>query len=295
MKSRIIKGIVAVLLFTISAACMIYPYIANYVFEHRAAGIVGTVEQTIKGVEDKDKADALTAAQAYNDIISSGHVKLTDPFLQEDSKEDEYEYDKLLNLTDDGVMGIVEVPSIDITIPIYHGTTEQVLEKGVGHLQGTSLPIGGESVHTVLTGHSGLSNAKLFTDLTELVDGDVFFLNVLGEKLAYKVDQIKVVLPSEISDLTVIPGEDHCTLLTCTPYGVNTHRLLVRGVRTDYQEAISDPDKLKTKAVPSEWMREYKKALIISFVCLGIGLMTLFVIRHVRSRKNRSHVIDKFC
>ena len=172
-------------------------------------------------------------------------------------------------------------------MPIYHGTSDSVLEKGVGHLQGTSLPVGGESTHTVLTGHTGLSNAKLFTDLTEVEEGDIFFLNVMGEKLAYKVDQIKVVLPSELNSLKVVPGEDYCTLVTCTPYGVNSHRLLVRGVRTDYKEAVESPETFESREVKSKWMDEYKKALLISIGCFCGGLIILFAVRRFLNSRSR--------
>ena len=156
-------------------------------------------------------------------------------------------------MTDDGVMGFIKIPCIDVSLPIYHGTSEAVLEIGAGHLQGTSLPIGGESTHSVITGHTGLSSAKLFTDLTELEEGDMFFLNVMGEKLAYKIDQITKVLPEEISNLKIENGKDYCTLVTCTPYGVNTHRLLVRGERTDYVEATEDQSNFEVKKTKSQW------------------------------------------
>lgn len=241
-KRGIVKGLMVFLLFGIAIALTMYPFISNWLFENKTDSVADAVEQAAQELDNSEQQAALQAAREYNQVLANGHVTLTDPFEADKSQEDLAEYESLLNLMDDGVMGTVEIPVIDVSLPIYHGTSESVLEKGVGHLHGTSLPVGGESTHTVLTGHTGLSKAKLFTDLTELEEGDIFFLRVMGENLAYEVDQIKVVLPSELDDLKIVPGEDYCTLVTCTPYGVNSHRLLVRGVRTDYQEAVENPE-----------------------------------------------------
>lgn len=271
------------LLFGIAIALTMYPFISNWLFDHKTDSVADAVEQAVQEIDDSEQQAALEAARKYNQTLASGHVVLTDPFVVEQN-DDFDEYESLLNLAGDGVMGTVEIPSIDVNLPIYHGTSEAVLEKGAGHLKGTSLPIGGESTHAVLTGHTGLSKAKLFTDLTELEEGDIFFLHVMGEDLAYEVDQIKVVLPSELDDLKIVPGEDYCTLVTCTPYGVNSHRLLVRGTRTDYQEAVDNPDTFETKKVESKWMEEYKKALIISFACFGVCISVILLIRHFKDR-----------
>ena len=223
--------------FTLSLGLIGYPFLANYLFEHRTATVADQVEQTGEDLTDARREEELSRAQEYNQTLASGHVVLTDPFKQIQEQMVMEPYDTLLDLSGDGSMGTVEIPKISVTLPIYHGTSEEVLEKGAGHLAGSSLPVGGTSTHSVLTGHTGLSSARLFTDLTELEVGDVFFLHVLGETLPYEVDQVKVVLPENLSDLSIIPGEDHCTLLTCTPYGVNTHRLLVRGTRTTVDQA----------------------------------------------------------
>lgn len=292
-KRNIIKFLVVFLLLGIALILMLYPFIANYLFEHRTDSVVNAVEQAAQDIDNHEMEAAIEAARQYNEVLASGYVQLTDPFIEDELEGNSDEYDSLLCMTDDGVMGSLEIPTIDLSLPIYHGTSEQVLEKGAGHLHGTSLPVGGESTHAVLTGHTGLSNAKLFTDLTELKEGDIFFLNVMGEKLAYEVDQIKVVLPSELDDLSIETGKDYCTLVTCTPYGVNTHRLLVRGERTDYQEAVDNPATFETKTVESKWMSEYKKALIISFVCFAGCLAVVFCIRKFRAC--RSQMVDDFC
>ena len=283
-KRGIVKGLMVFLLFGIAIALTMYPFISNWLFENKTDSVADAVEQAAQELDNSEQQAALQAAREYNQVLANGHVTLTDPFEEDVTDEDLAEYESLLNLMDDGVMGTVEIPVIDVSLPIYHGTSESVLEKGVGHLHGTSLPVGGESTHTVLTGHTGLSKAKLFTDLTEMEEGDIFFLHVMGENLAYEVDQIKVVLPSELDDLKIVPGEDYCTLVTCTPYGVNSHRLLVRGVRTDYQEAVENPETFEDKEVTSKWMEEYKKAVIISISCFVAILSVIGIVRHFRNR-----------
>ena len=283
-KRGIVKGLMVFLLFGIAIALTMYPFISNWLFENKTDSVADAVEQAAQELDNSEQQAALQAAREYNQVLANGHVTLTDPFEEDVTDEDLAEYESLLNLMDDGVMGTVEIPVIDVSLPIYHGTSESVLEKGVGHLHGTSLPVGGEDTHTILTGHTGLSKAKLFTDLTELEEGDIFFLRVMGENLAYEVDQIKVVLPSELDDLKIVPGEDYCTLVTCTPYGVNSHRLLVRGVRTDYQEAVENPETFEDKEVESKWMEEYKKALLISVGCFIGCLVVLGIVRHFRNR-----------
>lgn len=298
MKKRDIgKKLLVFLLFGIALMLMMYPFIANYLFEHKTDSVVDSVQQTAEKLDDSEQKAEIEKAMRYNESLANEHVVLTDPFKEEKTEEDTAEYESLLNLTNDGVMGTVEIPLINVSLPIYHGTSDAILKKGAGHLQGTSLPVGGASTHTVITGHTGLSNAKLFTDLTELDKGDIFFLEVMGEKLAYQVDQIKVVLPTEMDDLKIVPGEDYCTLLTCTPYGVNTHRLLVRGKRTDYQEAVDAAKSEKPKKAESKWMSEYKRALAISVAFFVASLPFIFGIRYVREyrRKRRDgDVMDDF-
>lgn len=281
------------LILSIAVGLTAYPYIANYIFENRADSIVNTLEQSSNNTDEAEREAAFAAAQQYNEKLVNGHVQLKDPFVEKTEEEDTAEYNSLLVMNDEGVMGFIEIPSIKCHLPIYHGTSEKVLEMGAGHLQGTSLPIGGESTHCVLTGHTGLSNAKLFTDLTALEDGDIFFLNVMGKKLAYKVNQIKVVLPSELDDLVVEREKDYCTLITCTPYGVNTHRLLVRGERTDYEDVVENPNTFRTKKVESEWMAEYQRALLISLACFVLGMVVLVAVRYwIASREVKE---DGFC
>ena len=201
-------------------------------------------------------------------------------------------------MTDAGVMGFIKIPCIDVSLPIYHGTSKEVLEKGVGHLQGTSLPIGGASTNAILTGHTGLSSAKLFTDLTQMENGDVFFLHIMGEKLAYKVDNISVIKPEDIEQLTVTQGKDYCTLITCTPYGINSHRLVVRGERTEYKEAEQQPENFEIKKTQSKWQQEYTKSIIIASFCFILMLLLLMLYREVqknrrKKRRKKNHSTKK--
>lgn len=278
MKKRgITKILLMFLVFLASSALILYPFIANYVFEHRTDSIVQAVEEEADEIDDFVKKAELARAGQYNEMIASGHIRLQDPFVeQEDYSET---YGSLLCMNEDGVMGFIRIPSIEVSLPIYHGTAEHTLEAGAGHLEGSSLPVGGSSTHSVITGHTGLSSAKMFTDLIELQEGDIFILNIYGEKLIYEVDQIKTVLPYELGELTITPGQDYCTLVTCTPYGVNTHRLLVRGVRTTELEDTEQGEVFKAKAVESRWMQEYKRDVLISFGLFILGMIILVITR----------------
>ena len=278
MKKRGITKILLMFLVSLaSSALILYPFIANYVFEHRTDSIVQAVEEEADEIDDSVRKAELERAGQYNEMIASGHIRLQDPFVeQEDYSET---YGSLLCMNEDGVMGFIRIPSIEVSLPIYHGTAEHTLEAGAGHLEGSSLPIGGFSTHSVITGHTGLSSAKMFTDLIELQEGDIFILNIYGEKLIYEVDQIKTVLPYELGELTITPGQDYCTLVTCTPYGVNTHRLLVRGVRTTELKDTEQGEVFKAKAVESRWMQEYKRDVLISFGLFILGMIILVITR----------------
>lgn len=273
MKKRRVLIIALVLLFLASGAIVSYPYISNYFAERRQSKIVTNYDAAVDAIRSADSAAALEAARAYNTALANGQA------------ENLYDYDAynaLLNPTGNGMMGVVTVPSIDVELPIYHGT--QSLELGALHLQGTSLPIGGESTHCVISAHSGMSSEIMFTDLGQLTIGDYFYLVVYGERLGYEIDQILTVLPEEIEPLLIVPGKDYCTLLTCTPYGVNTHRLLVRGHRIDLKEAEESTEVEKHR---STWMQEYRRGILC-----GIGISAALVILGgcaalIRKRKKR--------
>ena len=191
------------------------------------------------------------------------------------------DYNSQLNIGADGIMGYVEIPKISVNLPIYHGTGNDSLDRGVGHLLGSSLPVGGKDTHCILTGHSGLASQKMFTDLEQLKLADVFYLNVLGEILAYQVEEINTVLPHDTSLLGITSGEDYCTLVTCTPYGVNTHRLLVRGTRIPYEEAeVLVEEVLQEEPPKSSWEQKYLQGLLIGvFTALGLAVTIVSIIK----------------
>jgi len=214
---KIVKNFVPVLLLVIGMVILAYPAVSDYVNRKNSSYALEELTARLVESDEEELLQQMEAARQYNDALTQG--------------EEGEGYETILDFGH-GVMGAVEIPGIRINLPIYHGISEEVLAKGVGHMPGSAFPIGGEGNHTVLTGHTGLPSAKLFTDLTKMKEGDPFYLRVLGQTLVYEVDQIKVVLPSDGSELEPEPGKDYCTLLTCTPYGVNSHRLLVRGERT---------------------------------------------------------------
>ncbi|MGL6200613.1 MAG: class C sortase [Lachnospiraceae bacterium] len=189
------------------------------------------------------------------------------------------EYNAILNINGNGMMGYIRIPDINVKLPIYHGTSSEVLEKGAGHLTQTSLPIGGASTHTVLSAHTGNSKSELFTNLVQLKEGDIFYLEVLGETLAYKVDQIKVVEPTDIESLAIELSKDYVTLVTCTPYGINTYRLLVRGERTDYIEVLDGGDANQSIMKNT--------GFIIMLVCLGL-LIVIFIVLKIKQKRRRN-------
>lgn len=219
-----------ILILLVGLSLLLYPTVSDYWNSlHQSQAIASYAEQVAE--IDHDTYEQLWAdAQAYNKSL------LEKPSRYDMTDEDREEYESLLNVSGNGIIGYIEIPAINCALPIYHGTDEAVLQIAVGHIEGTSLPVGGESTHCVLSGHRGLPSVKLFSDLDKLAEGDTFLIRVLDETLTYEVDQTRIVLPYEISDLEIEEGKDYCTLVTCTPYGINSHRLLVRGHRVENQE-----------------------------------------------------------
>lgn len=231
MKKKI-TSVCIVLIFLVGFGIMLYPTVSNWVNERNQSRAVASYSDAVSNMVETDYSQYLEAAVKHNEKIAQAG-SLADALRMEKENELE-EYYSLLDVNGIGIMGVVRIPKIKVSLPIYHTTDEGVLQVGVGHFTGSSLPVGGESTHCILSGHRGLPSAKLFTDLDQIVEGDVFYMDVLGDTLAYQVDQIQVVLPEEVDSLNVVEGEDYVTLITCTPYGVNTHRLLVRGTRIPY-------------------------------------------------------------
>ena len=226
-KSSNFTTILLVLILLAGLSLLLYPSVSDYWNSLHQSRTIATYAEEVANLDTDEYLELWDAAAEFNASIT----KRDNIFLLTESERDHYE--ELLNLSGNGIMGYIEIPSIDCTLPIYHGTDEGVLQIAVGHLDWTSLPIGGESTHCVLSGHRGLPSAKLFTNLDKLVVGDVFMLRILDEVLTYEVDQILIVEPNDMDALQMVPGQDLCTLVTCTPYGINSHRLLVRGHRID--------------------------------------------------------------
>lgn len=278
MKRRQILCIAAaVIVFLLALGLMLYPIISSRVNAHYASQIQTSYEAVIAESDNSDLLAAREAATRYNKSITPGATD-TDAYSQEALQAASQNYEELLNITGDGIMGYVEIPKIGVQLPIYHGTGSDSLERGVGHLLGSSLPVGGDSTHTILTGHSGMATQKMFSDLPQLEVGDVFYLKVLGETLAYQVDQIHTALPHDTTYLCIEQNCDLCTLVTCTPFGVNTHRLLVRGTRIPYEEAETIVETTQEKVVESTWEQHYLKGILIGFgVVLAAGIVGVVV------------------
>lgn len=261
----------SILVFLTALGITLYPIISNYVNQKYASKIYTEYEEMIQNVDDTSLKDARRLAEQYNNALAP-----VSAYEQESLSEASQNYDTLLNMGGNGIMGYVEIPSIQVNLPIYHGTDSETLERGIGHLLGSSLPIGGTSTHSVLSGHSGLAGQKMFTDLLQVKEGDVFYLHVLGETLAYQVVSLNTVLPYDTSLLGITPDADLCTLITCTPLAVNTHRLLVTGERIPYESAqeIQAEMQQETTEVESAWEQEYLHGL---YIALAIVLLLMII------------------
>lgn len=269
-----VKKILVTLFIGASLVMMFYPWISNFVNQHQADITVDNYKKKEKSLSEEQKEEMWKKAQMYNADLAKNQVELTDPFVESKSAiKSGLIYNNLLNIDKSGMMCYLEIPCINVNLPVFHGTAASTLERGIGHLEGSSLPVGGKSTHAVLTGHTGLNNAKLFTDLTEVKEGDLFFLHTLGKDLAYRVIEIEVVLPEETQDLLIRKGKDLVTLITCTPYGVNSHRLFVTGIRTKYTPEEKENAK-DDRSKDSQWMNAYKKAAIIG-LAIAIDMIVL--------------------
>ena len=260
--------IILIIVFFIGFSVLLYPVVSNFLNQINASYAVMDYDEAVNNLSIQESERLINEAEEYNKLMSGESTCFGERSLNDDL------YKGSLNVTGNGMMGYISINKIGVVLPIYHGTSEDFLSRGVGHLESSSLPVGGESTHSVIVGHRGLPSAKLFTDLDQLKKGDTFTITVLNRRLTYKVDQIKTVLPDEINDLNVIAGEDLVTLVTCTPYGVNTHRLLVRGVRVDNSEGlclIADAMKIEP--------------IIVASIMSALGLLILLAILLIASRR----------
>ena len=232
MKNRK-STIVLSLVFLIGLSLLLYPTASDWWNSFHQSHAIASYAEAVAEMDDVSYEQAWAQAQAYNETLRSNNRRY------QPTEEETEQYENLLNISGNGIMGYIEIPAIGVSLPIYHGTEDTVLQIAIGHIEGSSLPVGGPGTHCVVSGHRGLPSAKLFTDLDKLTEGDTFMLRVLDEVLTYEVDQIHIVEPHEVSLLEIEEGRDLCTLVTCTPYGVNSHRLLVRGHRIENQESAS--------------------------------------------------------
>lgn len=267
------KAIILGLVLFVAALCItLYPLIANAHAEKYRSEIQTKYFEAVEVMDKSEIEEALADAEKYNALLNSGVVQ--NSFSGEALDLAGVGYEALLNLNADGIMGYIEIPKLNIYLPVSHGTEAETLEKSVGHVIGSSLPVGGEGTHAVLSGHSGMSDQKMFSDLDKLQEGDIFYLHIFDDTLAYKVSRIDTVLPEDTSLLGIEDGKDMVTLVTCTPFGVNTHRLLVRGERTDYIEAAEEVAELtETTDTGSTWTEEYWKGIVIGIVLLVVLIL----------------------
>lgn len=264
--------IVLVLIFIVGLSLLLYPSLSDYWNSFHQSRAIATYAEAVADLDDVDYEKMWQEAEEYNEQLKNKTNRWT---LTE---EEEEEYNRILDVGGTGIMGYIEIPEIKVSLPIYHGTDEGVLQIAVGHIPGSSLPIGGMGTHSVVSGHRGLPSAKLFTNLDELKEGDIFMIRVLDETLTYEVDQIRIVEPDDLTSLEIDPEQDLCTLVTCTPYGVNTHRLLVRGHRI---ENLND-DSIRVTADAMQ----VDEMLVATAVAVPV-LLILFVWVMVHDRKRK--------
>lgn len=267
--------LVAVLLAGLSL--LLYPFVSNYWNSLHQSQAIAAYMDDVRKLDDSTYEAMWEEAQRYNASLLEDENR----FFPND--EEKQYYEQLLNVSGNGIMGYIEIPGIDVMLPIYHGTSEEVLQVAIGHIEGSSLPIGGESTHSVISGHRGLPSSRLFTDIDQLSEGDTFTLMVLDEVLTYEVDQIRIVEPEDISLLAIEEGQDLCTLVTCTPYGVNSHRLLVRGHRVENQGTGG-----MFRIMADAMMIDSRYVAIIIAIPILIIVILLMAIRSLKRRKKKA-------
>lgn len=282
IKKRIKRRLPLVIIFLVllvGVGIFMYPIISNWICQYTARTEIASYDAAVKELDTSEIEALEKKAEDYNKALAKGDSKAISVT----------NYSDLLAVTD--AIGYVDVPKIGVYLPIYHDISDEVLQKGVGHMEGTSLPVGGESTHSVLAGHTGLPTAELFTDLDQLKNGDVFYIHVLGKVLAYKVDQIKTVLPEDSSDTQIVEGEDYVTLLTCTPYGINDHRLLVRGTRIPYDPKNEETAEEEPTAVQDEQTIPLRRivwyAVAIATAVIAVIILLILFLPFRKKRKDK--------
>ena len=285
MKRRHLQIILAAVLFLLALGLTLYPVVSNYYNQRHQSQIQTAYREVLEQTDTAELERIREQAVAYNAAITPGAVE--EAYTQESILAASENYVNQLNLGGTGIMGYVVIPKIDVDLPIYHGTGSDSLDRGTGHLLGSSLPVGGDSTHTIITGHSGMASQKMFTDLEQLQEGDVFYLRVLDETLAYEVKAVHTVLPHDTTHLGIVPGQDLCTLVTCTPTGINTHRLLVQGSRISFVPA----EETEVSAVSHEentvshWEDQYWLGIRLGLVAMVCMVLLLNVFLYLRKKK----------
>jgi len=273
-----LSTIILILVFLTGLSLLLYPSVSDYWNSFHQSRAIATYASDVAALDDQTYEKLWEDAQAYNKRL----LQREEPLRQTEKRMEEYE--RLLNVDATGVMGYIEIPELKVSLPVYHGVDEGVLQIAVGHIPGSSLPVGGKGTHCVLSGHRGLPSAKLFTNLDELREGDRFMLRVLDETLTYEVDQILIVEPQEVDDIAIDPEQDYCTLVTCTPYGINTHRLLVRGHRVENQ---ADAQTIRVTADAMQ-IEPVIVAPIVAAPML-LGLMLWVLLRNPKKKRKNTH------
>lgn len=288
MKRKGLQIVLSAAIFLLALLLTLYPIISSRYNQAHQAQIQTSYQEVLEQTDTAELERVREQAIAYNAAIMPGTMgEAYSPNAMLSASKD---YVNQLNVNGNGIMGYVTIPKIQVDLPIYHGTESETLDKGVGHLLGSSLPVGGESTHAILSGHSGMASQKMFTDLEQLREGDVFYLHVLDEVLAYQVKAILTVLPHDTTFLGVVPGEDLCTLVTCTPTGVNTHRLLVRGTRIPYEEAVAVEEEIATQGeeTTSCWESQYWLGIrlgLVAMICIVLLFNVVLMLKKQKQAK----------
>lgn len=273
MKKKDFSTIALIVVFFVGVSVLLYPTVSDYWNSLHQSQAIATYADSVENMDEQDYEKLWDAAVSYNQkLFQSGHGL----GLKDEEKE---EYNELLDVSGTGIMSYIEIPKIKCSLPIYHGTDEGVLQIAVGHIEGSSLPVGGLNTHCVLSGHRGLPSAKLFSNLDKLEEGDIFMIRTLDQTLTYEVDQIRIVLPDEVDDLKIEEGKDLCTLVTCTPYGINTHRLLVRGHR------VANQEEAEAVRVTADAMQVDNRIVAICIAVPVLVLLLIYVAFGSRHRK----------
>jgi sortase A len=270
-----IPNIIFGIVFLVGLAIFLYPSVSNYINSRNQSRAISTYQEALTGLSEEEYSKMWDEAYKFNDYLAERPMSFNLDY------DEATRYSSILDATGTGIIGYIEIENIGVNLPIYHGTEESVLQVGIGHLEGTSFPTGTTSTHVVLSGHRGLPSSKLFSDLDQMIEGDTFLLHILDKTFAYQVDQINIVLPEETQDLAIQPDKEYVTLVTCTPYGVNTHRLLVRAKRVDYNE--------ETRLIVPADATRYGNLIVAPFIAAPLLLLAfiLYVIFTSKRFKNR--------